>query len=261
VRPRIDWPIVLLQAACYAVVQAVFSANEAVRMALGADVLARLLPGLLLILCGWLIGGLVLAAGAQWTMATMSRRGLRVAIIVPLVVVTHGPINVLLMQQLFRSGDLPQLLPIAPSLFMFWRAAMGSVLFFSYCLMMQGSRERRRELSAVEYGRVELEATVREARAGAIQRSIDPALLEQSLAALQSAYGRDRRAGEALLDALVEYLRLAMPSIRSGLPVHADAAVQTAWRGLRQQLARFPVAALPLPDAAAFPAPPRGEVR
>jgi hypothetical protein len=236
-RGRIDWWLASMQAACFAVAQTVFSATEVLRIAIDAHELWHVAPLLLLVLLSWMLSGLVLAAGAQWALTATSRRWWRLAAVVPAAALLHGPLNEFMVWGLLRSMQSHAApLVVAPSLFLFWRAALGGTLFLAYCLMVQRSRERRRELAASTINRARLEASVREARAGTIQRSLDPALLEQSLATLRTAYGRDRADGEELLDALVEYLRRAMPSIRDGLPVHADSAVQVAWHQLRRKL-------------------------
>ena len=112
---------------------------------------------------------------------------------------------------------------------------------------MHRARRRLADLASAEFARTELDARVREAQAGAIERSVDPALLEQSLEGLRRAYGRDRATGETLLDSLVECLRLAMPEIREGQHRAAGRA-GAAWQGMRSQIERL------ADNAAAVPA-------
>ena len=62
-------------------------------------------------------------------------------------------------------------------------------------------------------------------------------LLERTVSALRTAYARNRAEGDTLLDALVEFLRLAMPAVRSGSTLNRDAEALGAWRRLHEKLA------------------------
>lgn len=101
-------------------------------------------------------------------------------------------------------------------MFAAWIAVVSGLPFFAYCLLVQRSVRVRALLGRAELERTRTAAVVGQARADALEGRVDPALLQRTLLALQAAYAGDRARAEALLDALVDFLRQAMPAIRSG---------------------------------------------
>lgn len=97
-----------------------------------------------------------------------------------------------------------------------WIAVVSALPFFAYCLIVQRAVRVRALLARAGFERARTAALVGQARADALEGRVDPALLQRTLLALQAAYASDRARAEALLDALVDFLRQAMPAIRSG---------------------------------------------
>jgi len=232
---HIDWPLCFRQASLMAVMHIIFSTTDALRLTSDGPTLWELASALAIALPNWFPLGLILAAGAQWAHAA-PRHGLLRSIGVVLVpALANGQINHYMLHFVAISG-MPLIAP-ASYPFAFWRGALGGALFFSYCRLVQRSRERQDQLARAEIARASAEVRLREARASALEHCIDTVLLERTVAALRTAYGRNRAEGDTLLDALVEFLRLAMPAVRSGSTLNRDAEALGAWRRLREKLA------------------------
>jgi histidine kinase len=89
----------------------------------------------------------------------------------------------------------------------------GGLLMMAYSLTLR--RERTRSLmhaSAVARNRTQ--TVLDEARLLALQRQVDPALLLSSMGELEKRYRNEPDGAERLLEALVEFLRCAMPGLR-----------------------------------------------
>ena len=97
-----------------------------------------------------------------------------------------------------------------------WIAFASGLPFFAYCLIVQRSVRVRALLGRAEFERTRTAALVGQARADTLEGRVDPALLQRALVALRAAYAGPRERAEGLLDALVDFLRQAMPAIRSG---------------------------------------------
>jgi hypothetical protein len=97
-----------------------------------------------------------------------------------------------------------------------WVAFAGGIPFFAYCLVAQRAVRVRGLLARAEFERARTTTLLGQAEVDALEGRVDPAMLQRSLEALQSAYASDRARAEALLDALVDFLRQAMPALRSG---------------------------------------------
>ena len=92
----------------------------------------------------------------------------------------------------------------------------------------------RRCLSQLRLARDEAEADMREARLRAVQGQIQPELLLEALRELQIAYDRDPEQGDRLFDALISFLRAAMPSLRGGAStLKGELALMESYGALR----------------------------
>jgi hypothetical protein len=232
---RIDWRLCWLQAALYAATQTVFSTTEGIRYVVEEGAVRDISPLLMASFVIWLASGVALAAVAQWAWGTATRTLLG-GVVVLTASAVHSPANAILLQILVRAYFPEADVPLVPILYMFWIGTLGGGLFFGYCTLVQRSVSRSRELAHVDIERTDLEARLRQARTAFLERSVDPALLERSLAALRAAHARDSKGSAALLDQLVEFLRLAMPAVREGCGVRTDVATQRAWNQLRERL-------------------------
>jgi hypothetical protein len=89
----------------------------------------------------------------------------------------------------------------------------GGLLMMGYSLTLR--RERTRSLlHANAVTRNHTQAILDEARLQALQRQVDPALLLSSMSELEKRYRNEPDRAERLLEALVEFLRCAMPGLR-----------------------------------------------
>jgi hypothetical protein len=245
---RIDWPLCAQQASLMTVMHIIFSTTEAIRLTSDAPTPGQFATVLAISLPTWFPLGLILAAGAQWAHAAPRHRFWRSTCVVLIPALVNGQINEYLLRFFSPAfSDVP-LISAASYPFAFWRGALGSTLFFSYCRLVQRSRERQDLLARAEIERASVEVRLREARASALEQCVDTVLLERTVAALRTAYTRSRGEGDALLDALVEFLRLAMPAVRSSSTLNGDAAAVSAWNRLRERLASFQPACAPVTE-------------
>jgi len=99
---------------------------------------------------------------------------------------------------------------------LFWLNLVYGGVFFAYCLATQRAVRVRGVLARAELERERSATALNEARIDAMAARVDPALLLRVLTAAQQAYARRPDGADALLEALVTFLRLAMPAVRSG---------------------------------------------
>ena len=234
---HIDWPLCFRQASLMAVMHIIFSTTDALRLTSDGPTLWEFASALAIALPNWFPLGLILAAGAQWAHAAPRHRLWRSIGVVLVPALVNGQINQYLLRFVAVTFSGMPLIAPASYPFAFWRGALGGALFFSYCRLVQRSRERRDQLARADIARASAEVRLREARASALEHCIDTVLLERTVAALRTAYARNRGEGDMLLDALVEFLRLAMPAVRSGSTLNRDAEALGAWRRLHEKLA------------------------
>lgn len=102
---------------------------------------------------------------------------------------------------------------LVPNLWVY--TALGS-LFFAYCLIMQRSLRVRDQLARAELERGRTAVELAQAQGDALAARVEPAFMLRALTALRAAYDRGDGRADALLDALVAFLRLAMPAVRTG---------------------------------------------
>lgn len=165
------------------------------------------------------LGFWVVAWLAQRTEGRLARRA-AVALFVALVPVLSGANAVLnqlandLMARWFVSfaatrGD-ERFLPAT------WLYGSLGGLFFAYCLIVQRSLRVRDQLARAELARARTTIDLAQAQGDAMAARIDPAFMLRALTALRTAYDRGDGRADGLLDALVAFLRLAMPAVSSG---------------------------------------------
>ena len=167
----------------------------------------------------WFVFAMPLAASAQWVegrwpwpavaLLALAACGLTIA---------QREVNLLVQAALGQMPDRTR----SPLVTFAWIAFVGGLPFFGYCLFVQRAVRVRGVLARAELERARTATLVDQAEADALEGRVDPAMLQRSLEALQSAYVNQRAQAEALLDALVDFLRQAMPSVRSGRSTLVD---------------------------------------
>jgi hypothetical protein len=100
-------------------------------------------------------------------------------------------------------------------------AAGWSMLLIPMYTMLQASRRASERLHAMRLAALAAERRVLEADLRAMQGRVDPELLFDSLLELDHAYARDPRAGQQALDALIRFLRAALPGDAAAMPTVA----------------------------------------
>ena len=245
---RIDWPLCAQQALLMTVMHIIFSTTEAIRLTSDGPTLKQFATVMAVSLPTWFPLGMILAAGAQWAHAAPRHRLWRSTCVVLVPALVNGQINEYLLRFIALAFSDAPVISAASYPFAFWRGALGSALFFSYCRLVQRSRERQDQLARTEIERASVEVRLREARASALEHCVDTVLLERTVAALRTAYTRSRGEGDTLLDALVEFLRLAMPAVRSSSTLNSDAAAVSAWNRLRERLESLQPACVPVTE-------------
>lgn len=91
----------------------------------------------------------------------------------------------------------------------------GSLLLVSRVFFLRAERTRHL-LGRARLERSRSETVLGEVRLQALQGSVDPELLRDVMAEVQRRQGVDPDGAERLLDALVSFLRMAMPSLQHG---------------------------------------------
>ena len=117
-----------------------------------------------------------------------------------------------------RAGFVSQLHRYA---FTFSVAAGWSLLLIPLCTMHEASRRATARLHAMRLAALATERRVLEADLRAMQGRVDPELLFDSLLEVDRAYARDVQAGQEALDALIRFLRAALPSDAATTPTVA----------------------------------------
>jgi hypothetical protein len=214
VNRRIDWRRCLVQALWIAVLQiAVFNHGYFTYLELQATQAVQAVLVAAVMIFTWWGFAVMLAASAQWVEGRWSAPAI-VALGAALCTLTllQRDVNVAVLDALgLRRHDLG----VSPQ-WTLWLSFASGAPFFWYCLVVQRSVRVRSVLARAELERAHTAALVGQAQADALEGRVEPALLQRALVALQGAYARERGQAEALLDALVDFLRQAMPAIRSG---------------------------------------------
>jgi hypothetical protein len=91
----------------------------------------------------------------------------------------------------------------------------GGIFVFAYRLSMRSERTQRL-LAQAEAAREQAESLLDAEQLHALRGQVDPALLLRVMDKVQRRYAGDARGADRLLDALVAFLRAAMPGVRHG---------------------------------------------
>jgi hypothetical protein len=231
---RIDWKAALISALLWGLAVTALESLVAAAQAPSDAEAFRLLAALLLL---WTSRGLVLALTAQWADARWRPRSVATLFAAEAVLLSlawDGTTHVsMLGESQFGLG-----LPLrAAFYFNLWVLVVYGGPFFWFCLHGQRMRRTRDVLARAEIERSRSAALLHEAAFAALKGRIDPALLLRAMTALRTAYEGERERADALLDALVGFLRHAMPGVRSGrTTLLTELSLLRAYAHLMQQL-------------------------
>jgi hypothetical protein len=122
----------------------------------------------------------------------------------------------------------------APPLYTMWSALVYGAPFMTYCVLVQRSLRVRSQMARAELERSRWATLVDDARLQALRGRAEPDLVLRALRSVQVTFRVQPVRAQAQLDALVSFLRLAMPAVRSGRTTLRDElGVLDAYRTLR----------------------------
>jgi hypothetical protein len=144
------------------------------------------------------------------------------------------------LQWLLREGlhvPVSPGMPLSASyLHVLWSSLLYGGLFITAHHLATQEERTRRLLARAAIAREESEAMFNAAQIRALQGQLDPAFLLQVMAAVQQRYAVGPEANR-LLDALVDFLRVAMPGVRSGsFTPAAEVALASAYARVLHEL-------------------------
>lgn len=112
--------------------------------------------------------------------------------------------------------DVPSWLHNPSNLHTIWGNMFCGGLFVAAYRLSAQSERTRGLLAQAEIARQQTEALLSAAQLQGLQGHVDPAFLLRVMAEVERRYGHDAAGAGRLLDALVSFLRAAMPGVRSG---------------------------------------------
>ncbi len=193
----------------------------------------------------WALGGLMLSF-ALWLSTRDEVRWLRLAVLLPLVAAIHGPVMVaegLALRWVlgYRAADpiFGQPAPTVPvSLYVGWLTLIyGGVAAAIYALRRRNDQTTA-ALQGLSLARERNEAALAEARVSAMVERIEPRFLLEVMDTARRQYLGQAERAEATLNACTEFLRCAMPQLRSGRStVAAELELAAAYLALRDRMA------------------------
>jgi hypothetical protein len=137
-------------------------------------------------------------------------------------------------------------------------AAGWSLLLVVFYHMLQTSRRAAEQLHAARVAALSAERKVLEGDLRAMQSRVDPQLLFDTLLAVERAYLQDMQTGQEALDALIRFLRAALPGdLAASTTLAGEQELAEAYLALVGRLAepaRLEISVAPEARAAAMPA-------
>ncbi len=249
---------------CAALWCAIVTVVESIDEPVGQMRLQEQISFIVLVGSTYLVPSLIWSLGAE---LPASRRHPLLASIMLLPTATAASIPILLMlcPLLGHSSSMAEILLRSPTLelvgHVFWANLFYGGMFAAAYHFTQHNLQLRRRLAALRLVLGESEMRLREARLHRLHEQLQPATLVQALHALQKHYAQDPATGDHLFDALVAFLRAAMPGVRRDPRAGPTGmSLIEGYAGLRNAIdptvLRWSVTQVALLDTAS-PAPPR----
>ena len=146
--------------------------------------------------------------------------------------------------------------PLAAFLYQAWIVAFYGGLYALARTLHLRTRRTRALLRQAEIARRQGSALLTEVQLAALRGKVDPALLLSAMQSVEERYAHDRERADVLVDRLVAFLRLAMPSMRGAYhTLPSELALARAHASLRDELDGLP-ARLTFDVASDLPAVP-----
>ena len=125
----------------------------------------------------------------------------------------------------------------ASPLHLLWTSFIHGGVFFAAYRFSVRSQRTRGLLMRAEIARQQSEAVLSAAQLQALQGQVDPAFLIRALVEVERRYSANPAGADRLLDALVTFLRTAMPAVRSGAStLAAEVALATDYARVCSEL-------------------------
>ena len=164
----------------------------------------------------WTTRAMPLAWTAQWSEGRLSSRALVLVFVAEVALLSATWDSSAGLTALTRAWFGAWLPSDGHYLYTMWVMLVYGSAFFAYCLLAQRSLRVRALLDRAEIERARSSALIGAAQAEVLEGRVDPTLMLRTIVALRDAYATDRARAENILDALVAFLRMAMPAVRSG---------------------------------------------
>jgi len=189
--------------------------------------LAERLPLALYILARWTIAGTLIAAFALSLESRLAPPAIAAGLVLLALATSAAFAGVRGLMQL--AGIPSSVIPFAGGL-PWWSAFTYDVwiqlffggLFTGACVIAHRAERLRETRARMAIERSHTEALLAEAQLRALEAHVDPAFLLRVVDLVQRRYAVDTEAADRLLDALVAFLRRAMPGVRGRVMTLAD---------------------------------------
>ena len=165
----------------------------------------------------WALSGVILLAFTSYALPRLSTPSLLFAagMLLPLLAFGYRELSA----ALFREGGWWSALqgPLTASDgYLVWIYLLYGGMFVGGSAVAYRAERTRTMLARAEIARSRSQTLFSQAQIAGVQGSVDPHFVLRVLDAMQNRYGNDAADADRLLDGLVEFLRLAMPGVRSG---------------------------------------------
>jgi hypothetical protein len=189
----------------------------------------------------WTFTGMVWAVGVKWAEGSPhALLRLPLVLIIAWAVCLASSIAVFRIAHVGGAG-MDRLMMNVPAFdlaaYLLWANLFYGGLYTIGYFATQRTLRLRRKLAELRLARNEAETRLREIRLQTLRGQIQPATLLEALDTLRARYAKDIVAGHALFDKIIDFLRAAMPGLRSGAStLAAEFAVLDAYAALREAL-------------------------
>ena len=195
---------------------------------------------IVLVGCNYIVPGLIWSMGTE--LPASQRNPLRAALVLLPTATAASILTLWMLAPLFsHSSSMAQILFRPPMQdfagHVFWANLFYGGMFSAAYHYTRQNLELRRRLAALRLMLGEAEMWLREARLQTLHEQLRPETLVQALHGLKERYTKDPAAGDRLFDALVAFLRAAMPDLRGGPPVRpTGTSLIESYTGLRNAI-------------------------
>jgi len=174
------------------------------------------------ILPGWCIVGMCIAFLVETFGPRLARRTLAIPFWLAFAVLLSGLWSWIYSREwALRHSGMAEIFPhgvdpVAAFAYQTWIVLFYGGLYFAAWILNHRAAEMRETLGQAEIARARAETLLAQARLDLLLGHVEPGLLRRSLVEIERRYSSGTAHADRLLASLVEFLRLAMPAVRSG---------------------------------------------